>query len=969
MERAAGDGGTREAGAFSAREAADRLIAKTPSHGGGSVCLLTAHSLDTAAVGERLWDLLASEAVRREMDVVAGAPGRGALLFRWICGLHDFGKATPLFQAWFPEYTRHVAAAGLKFDPRFSERGKAFPHERAGARLLREALEKAKWPKKHQRWLWPLIAGHHGDIPGPNGLEVGQARYRLLGGARWDQVREVLLERISAEVGFPDWRERPPVHVPARTTQLVLSGLLKLADWLSSGLEGVDDPGRVSYAASHERAIGACADIAPAEGWAARLHEPGDAALDARHGARWRHTALPGAVLDVARRVPSGGLLIVESHQEALEAGLVAAEIMAARSRTAGVFVGVPEWSAHHDVFQKVRAWLGQVDAGYPERAVLLHELRSLDPEWNAAKYPGSATLRRVLVEECPGEPGLPDKAFAEAGEGEKLLVDWFHGHARGLLAPFVVAPTYQALAAAVRSQFVMVRMAGLLGKVVLLDIADFFDARTRVYLLEALRWLGQARVPVVLLAPALSEEGRGRLLDAWVGGALGDEAYRGPAPTAATPAHPRVTGAWVADGVARTAVRGVASDAGSHVRVELAPESAASLAGDPAARRRADGEVARYVAERLGPGRSALIVRNDAGRAQTLLPVLREALGAQDTVVLLHTRLAAGPQAVRAREVLARLSPHAVTEGSGRYVVIADTLVERAFPARVDLLVSDLAPVESLLSRLGLLRPGAPPEGDGTPGSRVLLSGFATASDPAAAEREQVAEFPEEAVRAYGRHRLVATVALAEEAATGGGWHLPRDVATLVSRVQGTADGLPPAWRRQAARTREEDRGRVASAEARAAQHTLARRGEHGAADLAGLSYLSAFHQEGDLPALLRGEGLPVETLAVVRDDEGYRSLLGHRLAPDGSAKDLSDAVVEAIRCGSVRLPPSCWQSGELLDPLPAWNVPYWKGGDRRLSRSRALVLGEDLRTRLGGRSLRYDHELGLVDEGPATP
>ncbi|MFD5679874.1 CRISPR-associated endonuclease Cas3'' [Streptomyces bacillaris] len=949
------EGGERRGdGDFCPQSALDALIAKTPSHGGGSVCLLTAHSLDTAAVAEVLWHLLVSDALRREFDAVAGGPGRGLLLFRWICALHDFGKATPMFQARFPESTRRVRDAGLTYHVRASEGNTGYRHERAGAHLLRKALKEAGWPRAHREWLWPLIAGHHGDIPGAHGLIAQSLEFRLLGDARWQRVRAALLTRISEEVGFADWAERPPVRLPGRTTQLALCGLLKLADWLSSALKGVDDPRRVSFAHSRERAGEACAPAVPAKGWSPPPPEPDDSVLAARDVQRWHHGGLGRAVLDLTRAMPVGGLLVVESHEDVLETGLVAAEIMASRKKAAGVFVGVPEWSAHHDTFRRVRAWLGRMDARYAENAVLLHELRALDPEWSGSKYPDSE-LGHHLAQECPGEPG-PDGGFTGEDRGVPLPVDWFHGHVRGLLAPFVVAPTYQALAAAVRTQYVMVRMAGLVGKVLVLDIADFLDARTRVYLLEALRWLGEARVPVVLLAPALSEAARGRLLDAWLGGALGDEAYRGGAPDAA-PAHPRVTSAWVDDGAPRTAVRGVDEGEGRRILVEVAEESTASLAGDPEARRRADSRLARQVATLLEPGHSALVVRNSAERAQTLLPLLRKELGNDDTVVLLHTQLAAGPQAVRAREVLARLRQHDPARGGGRYVVVADHLVERAFPVRVDLLVSDVAPVESLLARLGSLRVGT------SPVTGLLVTGYAVGG----AEGQGGPAFPEESLRLYGRAGLVAAAALAEEAAaTGRGWHLPHDVASLVAAAHGGADGFTEAWRGRVAEAQEEGRRQTASAEARAAQHALTRRGEHGSTHLAGLSYLSTPHQEGDLPALVRGEGCPVETLAVIHDEHGYRSLLGYRLGSDGSVKGLPDAAVEAIRLGSVRLPSACWSDGELLKPLPAWNPLSYAGGARRLARSRALVLDADLRARLGGRSLRYDPELGLLDEGP---
>ncbi|MGW4454925.1 CRISPR-associated endonuclease Cas3'' [Streptomyces albidoflavus] len=960
----------REGTPFDLESAVRSIIAKTPSHGGGSASHFLTHALDTAAVAEWLWCLLASEAIKREMDEVAGGEGRGLVLFRWVCALHDFGKIAPLFQARFPEYAAAVRRAGLTIEGTFTESNSGYRHERAGAYLISEALKDAGWSARHRNWVWPLIAGHHGDIHGANAGLPSKAGGQLLRAKdeRWREVRTALLHTVSREVGYPDWRVAPPAKVPRRSTQLALCGLLKLADWLSSGLAGISDPEEVTMEVCRGRAAELRAKAAPAQGWGTGKKEPGDAELEERYGKRWLHTALPGAVLDLTRRMPDGGLLIVESPGDTLDAGLLSAEIMAARTRAQGVFVGTPEWSAQHDVFRRVREWLGKTGSEYEQRAALLHELRALDPEWSAAKYPGSA-LGHYVVKECPGESDGGPEEFAGEGRGKKLPVDWFFSHTRGLLAPFAVAPTYQVLAAAVRTQYVMIRMAGLLGKVHVLDIADVvLDDRMRVYLLEALRWLGQARVPMVLMASALSPGDRGRLLSAWLGGAVGDEGYEAGEPEAPG-AHPRVTAAWIEGDEPRITVRGVDARPGARVTVELAAESAASLKGDRAARHEADRRLARLLADRLGPGQSALVVRNSAERAQSLLPALREAMDATDTVAVLHTQLAAGPQAVRARQLLERLAPgRPPATGGERFLLVADQLVERSFPVGVDLVVSDAAPVEQLLARSAALRTPTDPDRAEPAPAPLVVTGYADQPAPGQDEEHRNPVFPAESARRYERRWLVAALALAEEAAAGEGWALPRDAARLVARAHEGPAGLPPSWCARTEAVWRDGKLRTASREAEAGQHTLARRGEHHAQNLSGLSYLSAPHHERHLPGLIQGSGFPVETLAVIRDDEGYRSLLGLRLPSDGSVKGQPDSLVEAVRCGAVRLPPHCRQAGELLAPLPAWEPEKGADGARRLCHSRALVLDTGLRTTVGGRRLRYDHELGLVDEGPVA-
>ncbi|WP_318552114.1 hypothetical protein [Kitasatospora fiedleri] len=65
-----------------------------------------------------------------------------------------------------------------------------------------------------------------------------------------------------------------------------------------------------------------------------------------------------------------------------------------------------------------------------------------------------------------------------------------------------------------------MLRMAGLVGKVVILDEVHAADVYMSQFLLEGLRWLGQAGVPVLLLSATLPPEQRHDLVAAYLAGA-----------------------------------------------------------------------------------------------------------------------------------------------------------------------------------------------------------------------------------------------------------------------------------------------------------------------------------------------------------------------------------------------------------------------------------------------------------------
>src|ERR1035438_3673138 len=107
------------------------------------------------------------------------------------------------------------------------------------------------------------------------------------------------------------------------------------------------------------------------------------------------------------------------------------------------------------------------------------------------------------------------------AGMGPELPAEWFLGRKRGLLAPVTVGTVDQLLHAATRTRHVMLRHAGLAGRVVILDEVHAYDVYMSQFLFEALRWLADAGVPVIVLSATLPPQLRSGLVRAYLQGAL----------------------------------------------------------------------------------------------------------------------------------------------------------------------------------------------------------------------------------------------------------------------------------------------------------------------------------------------------------------------------------------------------------------------------------------------------------------
>ncbi|MFF8831496.1 CRISPR-associated helicase Cas3' [Streptomyces sp. NPDC015131] len=969
------------------------LWGKSADRAGGTTNLLLSHLLDTAAVAERIWDELLAASTKRYWEGIAGGDGRR--LFAWLCGVHDCGKATPAFQHLWAPGADAVRSAGLGWHgPTVANPRAKWRHELAGAYLLKTILPQADWEDRHVAWVWPLVAGHHGAVPSEDRTQPPRAgRKQMQGGEPWPRVQALLLERFSRELGYPSLSAVQPAHVPTRAAQLHLSGMVIMADWIASDqehFEGLDQLAQVHMDSARSRAAVAWKELRLRGGWR-HLQEAGSDAFAKRFG----HDPRPSQVLvmDAARRMEQPGLLIVEAPmgEGKTKAALLAAEILAARFGADGVFIGMPTQATSDPMFEQVREWLGALgdsDGDLASQVALLHGKRMFNKAWRdlvEGRESGDPEADFAGVNEygdCedddlfgPGVAAFSGRGLSGAARGP---AEWFLGAKRGLLCPFVVGTIDQLLFAATRSRHVMLRMAGLAGKVVVLDEVHAADVYMSQFLVEGLRWLGQAQVPVVLLSATLPPQQRQKLVEAYLAGAASqEEATLDELPNSQR--YPSVTAAWAASdgtgyGIHVDACEGWRSD----LRVELAllpevvPDRSRAAASEEA-QRKADGSIAALLRAELADGGCALVIRNTVGRAQSLYTALSTEFG-KDTVLLLHGRLAVAARADRTERCLKLLGAPG-EQGTDalrpkQLIVVATQLAEQSFDVDADLLVTDLAPVDLLLQRIGRLhRHDGRVRPDGLSRPRVYLTGLTglglpggeASTAPCGSPPEASPRFLTASEAIYGRHLLLRTAAVVRESldadgADAGTWAVPGQVPELVASVYGTDEVVPPPWAEdaQAAQSLWETEQRRRAEEAE--RYLLTRRGDKEGATLAGLHEVSLPETglDGELDAVVRDGEPSAEVVLVTHDGATYRTLSGRALSANG---DVADDLLDDVLGGAVRLPGGpASKAAETLRPLPGWM------GDPRLRYSRALVLDGERAGQLGDHQVRYDDALGLT-------
>jgi CRISPR-associated endonuclease/helicase Cas3 len=905
--------------------------------------LLLAHLLDTALVAEQMWLQYLAPRTRAMLDRIAGGGGRR--FFMWLCGIHDWGKCTPAFQAQHAGLAAVVRAAGLEWrEPRVGESGR-WRHEKAGAVLVREMLE--GWPREQVGWVWPLIGGHHGLVPSSSALNSREARKHPQGrwvGSPWPEAQRAVVSVFSRALGYSDVASIQPTRQPSKADQLALSGLIIMADWIASDerhFAGLESLNKMSVAVSRKRAQDAWSELGLRGGWgeiAAPEFDP--------IAARFRDVARASQSLlvDTVRAMAAPGLVIVEAPmgEGKTKAALAAAEILAARFGLGGLFMGMPTQATSDPMYSNIRRWA--VDAfgeDVAEQVVLLHGKRRFNKEWKElVKRAGPQPDAAYGGVDEYGEPFGASFEDADPCCGAERFApaEWFLGAKRGLLAGLTVGTIDQLLYAATRTKHVMLRFAGLAGKVVILDEVHAADIYMQQFLVEALFLLGQVGVPVLLLSATLAPHQRRGLTDAYLRGALNNVRLNSDPPEPA--GYPSVTAAWVdpAAGVPAFSVRHCAPWRTAYpVRVELLPDTS-----------REPQKAVELVKERLAGGGIALVIHNTVDRAQFTFKELKAVYG--DDVELLHGRLDFADRADRTERCVEQLGPpRADAPRPHRRIVVATQVAEQSFDIDADLLVTDIAPIDLLLQRIGRLhRHNRPSRPAGLETPTVVITGLELGADG------PVLDGGAEAI--YGRSRLVRTASHVAKA-DGHAWLIPTQIPELVAEVYDDAPLVPDSWLSDAEAADEKWNLKQRLREADAERYCLLSKGDWTAATLAGLHFGNTEVQgEVEFEAVVRDGSKTVEVVLVRRREDGtYTALNGTVIGATGEGATV-DTVQDAVLGGTVRLPAQLTSPALQLRALPGWS------GDPHLRHARALVLEPDGLARLGNYHVAYDAQLGLV-------
>ncbi|WP_019776147.1 CRISPR-associated helicase/endonuclease Cas3 [Streptococcus sobrinus] len=710
---------------------------------------LTQHLEDTRNVADRLWEHWLGEGQKKlitdSLETKYETDDLGKRLVQFLAAVHDIGKATPAFQTQkgytnsedlnlrLLEKLEHPGFEGISSVQ--LKKPEQSHHSIAGQYLL--------YTYGVEEDISTIIGGHHGkpidstdDYKSQGGsyptnyFQIQNLENKIH--QKWKENQRRIFNWALELSGFTDVDELPKIKQPA---QVILSGLLIMADWIASNehyfpLITIDD---TEVKNKSERTASGFRKWKKAGLWEPRVITNFKGVYEKRFGFEPKdvQTVLADTIVNTGKP----GIFILEAPMGVgkTAAALVAAEQLAAKTDRNGIFFGLPTQATSNGIFPRIEKWLESIQEDLEEN-ISIHLVH------------GKAQLNKDFAQLSQLSENIN---IDEADNGSVIVNEWFSGRKTASLDDFVVGTVDQFLMVALKQKHLALRHLGFSKKIVIIDEVHAYDAYMNQYLLEAIRWMGAYGVPVIILSATLPAERRVELLKSYMLG-LGKEFNKKErkelAEVLRTDAYPLIT---YNDGGEVRQITDFQQDKNKMIRVKSLREA----------------ELLETVDKELFDGGVIGLVVNTVKRAQELAKTFAEKFG-EDMVELLHSGFIATQRVQKEKDLLQMIGKNA--QRPKRKIIIGTQVIEQSLDIDFDVLISDLAPMDLLIQRVGRLHRHDIERPVRHENSKCYVLGTSESLD-----------FEEGSSFVYGDYLLARTQYFLPDFI-----HLPADISPLVQKV-----------------------------------------------------------------------------------------------------------------------------------------------------------------------------------------
>lgn len=880
------------------------------------------HAMDTALIMNKLRNHWLSDASVRAMAIDEDTLDSVSLILGL---LHDIGKATPLFQYTItinhPILQRQLTRVGWNLPKKEDLFIGKTPHALAGEAIIRYIFE--KHDVRIPSGIAAVIGAHHGK-PQSKGdwySEQIDGSYAInlrgrTGDDSWEDTWEEWIRSSIQYAGIDNLDEIKDINMRA---QMVLSGLLIMADWIASNthyfplIEAGEIPKPDIYPERANRAWKKL-NLPPVKAYSSVSMTT--ELFSVRFG--FKPNGIQQSMIEAVEASSSPGIYILEAQMGIgkTEAALSAAEILRGKYACSGVFFGLPTQATANGIFKRLLNWAENQSDEEVSSIRLAHGMADFNEDYRAL-FTGLATVNEDEI------------------NNSVIVHDWFRGRKTALLADFVIGTIDQLLMAALQQKHLMLRHLGLSGKIIVIDECHAYDAYMSTYLERMLRWLGAYGLPVIVLSATLPAEKRFSLIKSYTGSnkLSSEESW------VRTLAYPLLT--W--------------SDGGEVMQRRLKDR-------EEAVRKVTlhyceDEQVITTILDYAANGSCVGIIVNTVKRAQDLYCLLNKASD-ESTIILYHAQFAIPDRIIREKEILKRVGKESTQHERNRVIIIGTQVLEQSLDIDFDVLFTDLCPMDLLLQRSGRLHRHS---------GRLRSKKTET---PQLYVLKAEGELDEGAVSVYGSFLLLRTKELLK---TKDAIFLPVDIPELVQRAYDYNENVG-AVTEEYIKAKDVFLSQIKKKESKAAVYLL------GEPDMK--KEYNRFHSitgiidrpeinDQRAAAAVRDGNQSIEVLVLQKKENGSIHFLpwqeDGREIPTDHVPDNEECLLIAKQ--RLRLPSALCKEYNIDHTISTLESVYesffeeWKDS-AWLCNELILLLDESGCSELGGFRLKYDYEKGLQTE-----
>ncbi|TPR19564.1 CRISPR-associated helicase Cas3' [Apilactobacillus timberlakei] len=638
------------------------------------------HLLDTQFIISMLYKMYLSDHQRNIIkDAFKNSSDESAeQLVKFIGVTHDIGKSTPAFQLKNSYqgikkldeemqkklYYNGFLSTDFKIYPLPSPQNS--PHALAGEVILEKFGV--------NRSIGSIIGGHHGapvnyDKVVNDNLTNNIENYYFKTQKdnsihkKWLNIQKDLFNWALSRSGYNNVDDIPQIKSIA--AQVILEGMLIMADWIASNEkyfplfnEEIDETNNLIIRL-HNGWTNWYNDASAS--WIPEICQSANDYYLEKFG--FKPHEFQSKIFDTIKHTKNPGIVIIESGMGSgkTEASLSTVEQLAKKYGCDGLFYCLPTQATTNAMFSRVETWLDKLSEEDDENKdiQLVHGKSALNE--NFTKLPHKIDIDNDL----------------DAGV---MVNQWFVGSKTAILDDFVVGTVDQLLLLALKKKHLALRHLGFSGKVVVIDEAHGFDSYMQSYLCRALEWLGQYHIPVVILSATLPSSKRMDFMNSY----LNKSSDNVDSKIKDSLAYPLVS---YSDGNKMKIIDSFKSVSKSKkVKINYLN----------------DNDLVSKIRDLLSDGGICGVVVNTVYRAQSLGKQLIKVFG-KENVDIFHSSFIAVDRLAKEDALLDSIGKNNKKRPKLK-IVIGTQVLEQSLDIDFDVMITDLAPMDLLLQRIGRL-------------------------------------------------------------------------------------------------------------------------------------------------------------------------------------------------------------------------------------------------------------------------